>query len=377
MEAMQAPPQHSKSANLVLSRLAEFRRLAQSKRMLQTPDESISFSHNTPASELQGERSVMQQFYGDVTEIQDILKEGRLSVSRLSQVLEQILQATTADTDRAALESMHEVVDATNKHMSASKSAIEALKAKCSSELKTVTGSAESRIQDNMMRSTVQKHQQLLIEFQKRQMECKSALEKRQFREMQLLCPEASENEVKEMIAVGETSSQLVARQIAGTHALLIEELQHIREKHQDILRLERSVADLHQMFQEVAVLVDAQGEMLDVIEENVHSANSYVEKANKELSTAVKVQRSNRKWECCLAIVLLIVLVAVFAPLIVNLSDSSHDPSSQLTWILILVFAVLVVFGALCCYCRYCRRGCSGSCCARSSFKKMPDLPV
>merc|ERR1712178_32719 len=132
-----------------------------------------------------------------------------------------------------------------------------------------------------------------------------------------------------------------------GTHALLLEEVQRIREKHQDILRLEQSVADLHQMFVEVAALVDTQGNMLDAIEENVHDTVENTEKVNKELKTAITVQRSTRKWECCLIVVLLLI-AALFAPMTFSLS---REPGSALSWVLVIAFLVIILIGAGCCY--------------------------
>ena len=78
---------------------------------------------------------------------------------------------------------------------------------------------------------------------------------------------EASEELRQEMVSEGQTAALMVAKKMAGTHALLLDEVRRIQDKHKDILRLEQSIADLAQMFEEMAVLVDAQGEMLDAIE--------------------------------------------------------------------------------------------------------------
>merc|ERR1719181_560370 len=106
---------------------------------------------------------------------------------------------------------------------------------------------------------------------------------------MQLLMPEASEEQREAMIKAGETAALVVAKKMAGTHALLLDEVQRIQEKHQDILRLEASIADLAQMFQEMAVIVDAQGEMLDAIEVHVQKTKGYTGKAVDELIYARK----------------------------------------------------------------------------------------
>merc|ERR1719343_471069 len=99
------------------------------------------------------------------------------------------------------------------------------------------------------------------------------------------------------MIQDGQTSSHLMVQKMAGIHTNIHEEVQRIREKHNDILKLEQSISNLAQMFQEMAVLVETQGEMIDSIEMNVHNTNMYMCKAEKQPVTTRKMQISNRKW--------------------------------------------------------------------------------
>jgi t-SNARE complex subunit (syntaxin) len=66
--------------------------------------------------------------------------------------------------------------------------------------------------------------------------------------------------------------------------------------KYQDVLTLEQSVAELHQMFLDFALLTEQQGELLDQIEFNVTQATDYVEEANVETHTAIEYQKSIRK---------------------------------------------------------------------------------
>merc|ERR1719356_1061438 len=168
-----------------------------------------------------------------------------------------------------------------------------------------------------MERAMTKKHQQLLYDFQKAQGEFKQALERRQTREMEILMPDSTAEDRAEMIERGETASLIVAKRMAGTHALLLDEVQRIQEKHQDIQRLEASIADLAQMFQEMAVLVDAQGEMLDAIEVHVHKSKGYTAKAIDELITTRKTQRNTRKWMCWLTIIIMVLLVLILTPIL------------------------------------------------------------
>jgi syntaxin 1B/2/3 len=92
--------------------------------------------------------------------------------------------------------------------------------------------------------------------------------------------------------------------------------LADVIEKHEAIVKLARSVQELHELFVDMATLVEAQGELLTQIEHHVVTAVEYAETGVKELVKAKKLQQAARKKmvavACCLMIILAIVLVPV-----------------------------------------------------------------
>lgn len=75
--------------------------------------------------------------------------------------------------------------------------------------------------------------------------------------------------------------------------------------KYQDVIKLEASVAELHQMFLDFALLTEQQGELLDSIEFSLSHANDHVEYANEETVKAIEYQSAIRKKQwyvvtCC-----------------------------------------------------------------------------
>mgnify|MGYP003387823567 CR=1 FL=1 len=88
------------------------------------------------------------------------------------------------------------------------------------------------------------------------------------------------------------------------------------KDKYQDVLTLEASVAELHQMFLDFALLTEQQGEMLDQIEFQIKSASDYIDEGNTNMVQAVELQKSLRYKQCC-CLVLIIVILGVLAGLI------------------------------------------------------------
>ncbi|ESO97984.1 hypothetical protein LOTGIDRAFT_153095 [Lottia gigantea] len=95
--------------------------------------------------------------------------------------------------------------------------------------------------------------------------------------------------------------------------------LADIEARHNDIIKLENSIRELHDMFMDMAMLVESQGEMIDRIEYNVEAAVDYIETAKMDTKKAVKYQSKARRKKI-LIIICVIVLLAILG-LIIGLS--------------------------------------------------------
>ncbi|EMP27249.1 Syntaxin-1A [Chelonia mydas] len=72
--------------------------------------------------------------------------------------------------------------------------------------------------------------------------------------------------------------------------------LNEIETRHSEIIKLENSIRELHDMFMDMAMLVESQGEMIDRIEYNVEHSVDYVERAVSDTKKAVKYQSKARR---------------------------------------------------------------------------------
>lgn len=99
----------------------------------------------------------------------------------------------------------------------------------------------------------------------------------------------------------------------------MLDTLAEIQERHRAVKGLEQSLMELHQIFLDMAVLVEAQGELLDNVERQVARSVEYVQSGTAALQDAKKLQKNTRKWMCCavgvLLVIALIVVLAVWQP--------------------------------------------------------------
>jgi predicted nucleic acid-binding Zn-ribbon protein len=94
------------------------------------------------------------------------------------------------------------------------------------------------------------------------------------------------------------------ASQIITDTAQARQTLADIEARHEDIMKLERSIKELYDMFMDMAMLVESQGEMIDRIEFNVESARSNVDTAvsdtKKAAAYAAAARRVSRTGGAC-----------------------------------------------------------------------------
>ena len=70
---------------------------------------------------------------------------------------------------------------------------------------------------------------------------------------------------------------------------------------------------ELTQMFADMAVLVEEQGELMDDIVSNVGKGVEYVQKGRRELAQAKVYSKRSRKRMCCVIFLLVAIAVVVF----------------------------------------------------------------
>ncbi|KAE9590098.1 hypothetical protein Lal_00033763 [Lupinus albus] len=122
------------------------------------------------------------------------------------------------------------------------------------------------------------------------------------------------------LITTGESETFLQKAIQQQGRATIIDTIQEIQERHDSMKEIERNLNELHQVFMDMAVLVQSQGEQLDDIESHVARANSYVRGGVQQLHVARNHQKNTRKWTfIAIIIVLIIILIIVLSIVLKN----------------------------------------------------------
>ncbi|KAK9285842.1 hypothetical protein L1049_025043 [Liquidambar formosana] len=120
-------------------------------------------------------------------------------------------------------------------------------------------------------------------------------------------------------IATGEEPSEKVMeRMITGSAKVEVfegkaEESMENKERHKAVMDIQRSLNKLHQVFLDMAVLVETQGEQMDDIEQNVANAGNYISGGTNSFFYAKQMKKKGKKWVYWVWAVGLIILLVCF----------------------------------------------------------------
>ena len=154
--------------------------------------------------------------------------------------------------------------------------------------------------------------------YQSSQQKYKTDIKKKVKRQVQIVKPDATDEDIDEVMRSEGGRDALYKESIlaGGVNDQVKTTYAKVAGKYQDVLTLEQSVAELHQMFLDFALLTEQQGELLDQIEFQVKQAGDYVEDANVDVYESIVYQKKIRKKQCYIILIVVVITVVLLAAL-------------------------------------------------------------
>ncbi|KAF7235980.1 Syntaxin-3 [Varanus komodoensis] len=156
-----------------------------------------------------------------------------------------------------------------------------------------VRSSADLRIRKSQHSVLSRKFVDVMTKYNEAQVDFRERSKGRIQRQLEITGKNTTDEELEEMLESGNPSiftSGIMDSQISK------QALSEIEGRHKDILRLESSIKELHDMFVDIAMLVENQGEIVDNIELNMMHTLDHIEKARDETKKAIKYKSKARK---------------------------------------------------------------------------------
>lgn len=257
--------------------------------------------------------TLMPEFSSKMKVLQQTINQVKYNNTEITKLKEQMVASTLNDQERKLSMELSRYIELNKGLCNKVKVELETLLLEVNKDKTNFPNEPETRIKFVGYQAFSNKFAAILKEFQKVQMEYKDAVKVKFSRQAKQMNENLSEQQIQDIINDPEGIQRLFSQQLLGkTHTKIQNALSDIQDKYNDIKRLEQGVIAIHQMFVDLAVLVQAQGITIDSIELNVNSAQNYVKKATEKLKEAKSDHGKAKKWKYIVMLIILVIAVVV-----------------------------------------------------------------
>jgi len=253
----------------------------------------------------------MSAFWAEVSSVQDLLKEYNDNVAQISSLHQRSLNNID---DQNASRQLDQIVAANRKMSNELKNRIKALQATGGDSREGQTRRQQAALLKDKFQAALQNYQQV----EQRQRNASKNQMERQYR---IVKPDASPEEVRAVVnddQGGQIFQQalLNSDQFGRARAAYRE----VQERHNDIVKITETVAELQQLMNDMAVMVEEQGETINAIEQTADVVEKDVETGYKHTEAAKKSAISARKkrWICFIIVVIILIIVAIAVAILI-----------------------------------------------------------
>nr|XP_023011691.1 syntaxin-1A isoform X5 [Leptinotarsa decemlineata] len=168
--------------------------------------------------------------------------------------------------------------------------------------------SADLRIRKTQHSTLSRKFVEVMTEYNRTQTDYRERCKGRIQRQLEITGRQTTNEELEEMLEQGNPA--VFTQGIIMETQQAKQTLADIEARHSDIIKLENSIRELHDMFMDMAMLVENQGELVDRVEYHVGTAQNHVQQGQSELKAAQEYQSKARKKKIFIIICLVVALI-------------------------------------------------------------------
>ncbi|XP_012225099.1 syntaxin-1A isoform X5 [Linepithema humile] len=256
----------------------------------------------------------MTEFFAEVEEIREMIDRIQTNVEDVKKKHSAILSAPQTD-EKVKLE-LEDLMSDIKKTANKVRAKLKVIEQNIEQEEHTNKSSADLRIRKTQHSTLSRKFVEVMTEYNRTQTDYRERCKGRIQRQLEITGRTTTNEELEEMLEQGNPA--VFTQGIIMETQQAKQTLADIEARHADIIKLENSIRELHDMFMDMAMLVESQGEMIDRIEYHVEHAVDYVQTATQDTKKALKYQSKARRKlflivVCVtIAVIILIIILAV-----------------------------------------------------------------
>jgi len=275
----------------------------------------VGSTTNLTAGLTGGGREPMSEFYDEISSIQGSLKLFNDNISRISELHSRSINITDEVIAQRNTAELEDLVADTSALSDTLKRRIKAL------ERQKVSG-RDGQIRKQQTGLVKTKFVEAIQNYQTVEQQHRQKYKQRLERQYKIVKPDASPEEIRAVVE-DDNGGQVFSQALLNTNRYGESKAAYreVQERHKDIQKIERTLAELAQLFNDMSILVEQQDETLDVIEDTAAHVEKDTEVGLSHTMKAVESGRAARKkrWICFGLIVLLLVIIAIIIAVVVT----------------------------------------------------------
>jgi len=238
------------------------------------------------------EGGFMDEFFAEVEEIREMIDKIQANVEEVKKKHSAILSAP--QTDEKVKQELEDLMADIKKTANKVRAKLKVIEQAVEQEEQSNKSSADLRIRKTQHSTLSRKFVEVMTEYNRTQTDYRERCKGRIQRQLEITGRTTTNEELEEMLEQGNPA--VFTQGIIMETQQAKQTLADIEARHADIIKLENSIRELHDMFMDMAMLVENQGEMIDRIEYHVEHAVDYVQTATQDTKKALKYQSKARR---------------------------------------------------------------------------------
>uniref|UniRef100_H3CC50 Syntaxin-3 n=1 Tax=Tetraodon nigroviridis TaxID=99883 RepID=H3CC50_TETNG len=250
----------------------------------------------------------MDDFFCQIEDIRNSIDKIDENVSEVKKLYSVILSAPTSD--QKTQDDLEAITNEIKKMANNARNKLKTIERNLESEEQERV-SADMRIRKSQHAVLSRKFVEVMTKYNEAQVDFRERSKGRIQRQLEITGKATTDEELEEMLESGNAAVFTAGIVDSGISKQALSE---IESRHKDIVRLESSIKELHDMFVDIAMLVESQGGMIDRIESNMDQSVGFVERAVADTKKAAKFQQEARRKKMMITLCCAIIGIVVFS---------------------------------------------------------------
>jgi len=257
----------------------------------------------------------MSGFYTEISSIQEEIRTFNAQVKQIGDLHSRSLNGVDDAAQRENEQQLAALVEETSALSAVLKRRIKALE-------RQGGGGRDGQIRKQQTGLVKSKFIEAIQNYQEVERQYRQKYKQRMERQFRIVKPDATPDEVRAVVNDDSGGNQVFQQALMSSNRYGESRAAYreVQERHEDIKRIEKTLTELAQLFNDMSILVEQQDETINVIEARAEAADKDLETGVQHTDKAVDSARAARKkrWICFFICILILIIIAVIVAVVI-----------------------------------------------------------